>query len=70
MGLYSIRERMTLMGGRFESESSPGAGSRFVLIAPLEQEPRERQPSRTAAADAPIPVAGETFLLPTSHDGV
>jgi PAS domain S-box-containing protein len=34
-GLFSIRERLTLLGGRFDIESSPGQGARFRLIAPL-----------------------------------
>jgi PAS domain S-box-containing protein len=34
-GLFSVHERLTHIGGSFEIESSPGAGSRFVLTAPL-----------------------------------
>jgi PAS domain S-box-containing protein len=33
-GLFSIRERLTLLGGRFEIESAPGRGTRVRLIAP------------------------------------
>jgi len=33
-GLFSIRERLTLLGGRFEIHSAPGQGTRFRLIAP------------------------------------
>jgi PAS domain S-box-containing protein len=33
-GLFSIRERLTLLGGRFEIESAPGKGTIFRLIAP------------------------------------
>jgi len=33
-GLFSIRERLTLLGGRFEIESAPGQGTVFRLIAP------------------------------------
>jgi PAS domain S-box-containing protein len=33
-GLFSIRERLTLLGGRFDIESTPGQGTRFRLIAP------------------------------------
>ena len=33
-GLFSIRERLTLLGGRFDVESSPGNGTRLRLIAP------------------------------------
>ncbi len=34
MGLFSIRERLMLLGGRLEVESSPGQGTRFHLVAP------------------------------------
>ena len=34
-GLFSIRERLDLLGGRMEVESAPGKGSRFRLVAPL-----------------------------------
>jgi len=34
MGLFSIRERLMLLGGRLEVESSPGQGTRFYLVAP------------------------------------
>lgn len=33
-GLFSIRERLALMGGRMQIESAPGAGTRITLIAP------------------------------------
>jgi PAS domain S-box-containing protein len=34
-GLFSIRERLTLLGGRLRITSAPGHGARFELIAPL-----------------------------------
>jgi len=33
-GLFSIRERLTLLGGRFEIDSAPGHGTRVQLVAP------------------------------------
>jgi PAS domain S-box-containing protein len=33
-GLFSIRERLMLLGGLFEIESTPGRGTRFRLIVP------------------------------------
>ncbi len=38
-GLFSIRERLVLIGGRLEIDSAPGTGSRFLLTAPLMQAP-------------------------------
>ncbi|MGE5255349.1 MAG: response regulator [Hyphomicrobiales bacterium] len=54
-GLFSIRERITLIGGRFEADSSPGKGARFTLTAPLvtieSLEPRpEAQPAAIVGA--------------------
>ena len=34
-GLFSIRERMLSLGGRFEMESSPGNGTTATLVLPL-----------------------------------
>jgi two-component system, NarL family, sensor histidine kinase DegS len=36
-GLFSIRERLSHMGGSLEIDSSPGQGCRSVLRAPLQQ---------------------------------
>jgi PAS domain S-box-containing protein len=33
-GLFSIRERVSLLGGRFEIESAPGYGTSFRLLVP------------------------------------
>ncbi|HEX9187147.1 MAG TPA: response regulator, partial [Vicinamibacteria bacterium] len=48
-GLFSIRERLSLIGGRFEIDSSPGHGSRFMLVAPT---------GRVSAAAAPPALEG------------
>lgn len=34
-GLFNLRERLELLGGKFEIESSPDAGSRFTLWVPV-----------------------------------
>lgn len=42
-GLFSIRERLDVFGGRLEIHSAPGKGSRMVMTAPLRQ-PRPAMP--------------------------
>ena len=37
LGIFSIAERLSLIGGRLEIYSTPGQGSRFVLTAPIRQ---------------------------------
>lgn len=34
LGLFSVRERLALLGGRLDVASAPGQGSRFTLVAP------------------------------------
>jgi CheY-like chemotaxis protein len=50
-GLYAIRERLDLMGGRLEIASAPGQGSRFTLWVPVHDAP-DREPSAAVAAPA------------------
>jgi PAS domain S-box-containing protein len=47
-GLFSIRERLTLLNGRFEIESSPGIGTRVRLVAPRH--------AQVVADSPPVPV--------------
>ena len=51
-GLFSIRERLDLVGGRLEVESAPGEGSRFTLTVPLGAPPGAET---SAATTAPAP---------------
>ena len=51
-GLFSIRERMKHLGGRFEIESSPGCGSRFTLLVPTVPKTGE-EPSATGIVREP-----------------
>ena len=55
-GLFSIRERLTLLGGRFEIQSAPGQGTVFRLIAPRGAVPEsEEQTLRDETDLAPVP---------------
>jgi PAS domain S-box-containing protein len=48
-GLFSIRERLILLGGRFDIESARGRGTKFRLIAPRFVAPRDVAPRAAAA---------------------
>jgi PAS domain S-box-containing protein len=66
-GLFSIRERLTLLGGRFEIESSPGHGTRFRLFAPRDSaQEAVRAPDRSS--DAAIATASRVAATqPREH---
>jgi hypothetical protein len=57
-GLFRIRERLTLLGGRLDIDSAPGKGTRVRLVAPREAAPdtvdvaNELSLSQTGAAVA------------------
>ena len=65
-GLFSIRERLTLLGGRFDIESSPGQGARFRLIAPLgaQDTTSSAQDPQSHAAIGPVSSAAS---IATAH---
>jgi len=42
-GLFSVRESLEDMGGRFEIESKPGAGCKATMTAPLKGESRKKE---------------------------
>lgn len=50
-GLFSIRERLELIGGRLEVESAPGSGTRVTIEVPAPP-PEAAQPSSTACPNA------------------
>ena len=74
-GLFSIRERLELVGGRLDVASAPGQGSRFTLTAPLGPAPGADSPAVTAAPPAhpgsgPAPGAPIRVLLVDNHPRV
>ncbi len=52
-GLFSIRERMKALGGRFDIQSAPGQGTAATLVLPLEA--RDRRDVRDAQEKHPRP---------------
>ncbi len=54
-GLFSIRERLSILGGKFEVHSSPGQGTRTTIVAPI------RSPVKQVVAP---PAASSSKLLP------
>ena len=65
-GLFSIRERLKLVGGRLEVESAPGQGSRFTLTVALGVPPGA---GSSVAAAAPAPVAAPASQGPSPTHG-
>ena len=49
-GIFSIRERISLHGGRLEIESAPGKGSRFTLWVPVSVDVSAKEPAARPAA--------------------
>jgi PAS domain S-box-containing protein len=63
LGLLSLRERASYIGGRLTIESTPGKGSRFILRVPVQMD-------RTAHPYSPeIPVKDPTHLLKETARG-
>jgi PAS domain S-box-containing protein len=56
-GLFSLRERMELLGGQFEVDSAPGRGASFTMLAPLPQRVGPEAPAPAAASTAPLAIA-------------
>jgi CheY-like chemotaxis protein len=56
-GLFSIRERLRILGGRMEVDAAPGRGCRISLVAPLVL-PGELAPGQVARQGSlPVPEA-------------
>ena len=79
-GLFSIRERLTLLGGRLDIESAPGRGTTVRLIAPRgASEAAAAAPEASnyaATSSTPQPVVSHTsaqplkILIVDDHAGV
>jgi DNA-binding NarL/FixJ family response regulator len=58
-GLFSIRERLTLLGGRFEIHSAPGKGTRVRLVPPRGDAPSSVDPAVSTRSLIGAAAAGE-----------
>lgn len=70
LGLFSIRERLALLGGRLDVTSTPGKGARFVLAVPRGSGwPLDPAPAREPALDGPGPAGPPplTVLIADDH---
>jgi signal transduction histidine kinase len=56
-GLFSIRERLELLGGRLQVEASPGHGSRMAIFVPRRRSNAGAGPSRKGDRRLPRPAA-------------
>ena len=65
-GLFSIRERLTLLGGRFEIDSAPGEGTRVRLVAPRghAQSAGDSHPESTVSLIGTAAVAASSLASP------
>jgi PAS domain S-box-containing protein len=62
-GLFSVRERLMLLGGRLDIESAPGRGTTFRLIAPRDVA------HRPAGAESPLSHAAVALRAPDAARG-
>ncbi len=62
-GLFSIRERLELMGGALQIQSAPGQGSRFIMALPVSPSITREQKSQQ------VLVLPEAHLVPSNHPG-
>ncbi|NLG48920.1 MAG: PAS domain S-box protein [Chloroflexi bacterium] len=62
-GLFSIRERLELMGGSMVIDSVPGQGTHVRLYAPIHQEPSVPHMGAAEGEEAPAPVLSREAVI-------
>ncbi|HUT89783.1 MAG TPA: MASE3 domain-containing protein [Thermoguttaceae bacterium] len=70
-GLFSVRERLALLGGRLEIDATPGRGTRVSILAPQPQprEPGGRAPPAGLVARTPAPERREGLAAREAPSG-
>ena len=48
MGVFSVRQRMDLLGGKLDIDSAPQRGTRMTLVVPLQRAPSDAEAAATA----------------------
>jgi PAS domain S-box-containing protein len=66
-GLFTVRDRLTMLGGHLNVHSTPGSGTTITLIAPLEANESAVRDSTITAIDNAHP--SEIASSPQSHPG-
>lgn len=64
LGLFSIRERLTHLGGRMKIKAAPGEGSRFTLVAPMHLATPVSEILEAAEEASPVESAPSPFQGP------
>lgn len=59
-GLFSVRERMLALGGRFDLNASPGKGTEATLVLPITNVSSERLEGDTSAVVVPTNVTAKS----------
>jgi PAS domain S-box-containing protein len=69
-GLFSIRERLTYMGGAMQIDAEPGGGTCITLTVPRAAQPQEPavHPEQKPEPDAPWRAAGGTIRVIVADD--
>lgn len=68
-GLFNIRERLELLGGRLEIDAASGHGTRVKIVAPLHPHPFPGRPESEPHPSRQVPAPKEMALYP-SHPTV
>ena len=68
-GLYSIRERMTALGGRLDLVSQPGKGTKARLVLPLREKTETLSPAADGSAGS-LPHAAPSLHLMTQPENL
>jgi PAS domain S-box-containing protein len=67
-GLFSLSERLSMLGGRMTIDSSPGCGCRILLFAPLSVKPGTIPPSTERQANVSVAISSDPEFKATCSE--